>query len=193
MDLEYKLCKSFDMIIEMLNDRNIKTDLHSGQIQSFLKDQTHKTGFQICLNNEYRIVYQLSQKPLWRELNKLLLDIDQNTCKHTIIVLLEKLSNKDTLKLETEHKDIDKQVFLLRELQFNPTKHHLVPKHEVIRDKNEIKKIMSDLSLNHLSQLPLILKTDPIARWLYAKPGDILRISRPSETAGKYITYRHCV
>ena len=52
---------------------------------------------------------------------------------------------------------------------------------------------MSDLSLNHLSQLPLILKTDPIARWLYAKPGDILRISRPSETAGKYITYRHCV
>ena len=41
--------------------------------------------------------------------------------------------------------------------------------------------------------MPYILATDPIAKELGAKPGDFLKISRRSETAGSSTYYRYVV
>ena len=43
------------------------------------------------------------------------------------------------------------------------------------------------------SQLPYILGTDAIAKEVGAKPGDFIRITRRSETAGTSTYYRYVV
>jgi len=43
------------------------------------------------------------------------------------------------------------------------------------------------------SQLPFILATDPIAKETGAKPGDLVRIERKSETSGSSSYYRYVV
>ena len=77
------------------------------------------------------------------------------------------------------------------ELQINITKHILVPKHEILSD-DEKREVMDKYKLQ-LNQFPKILKDDPVSRYYGASPGQIMRINRPSESAGRYITYRAVV
>jgi DNA-directed RNA polymerase I, II, and III subunit RPABC1 len=84
------------------------------------------------------------------------------------------------------------QIFTLKELQYNPNEHVLVPKHEKVPEE-EIKDILSRYQVKTKSQLPVIVKTDMMARWLGLKHGDIVRITRHNENSGTYYFYRCCV
>lgn len=71
------------------------------------------------------------------------------------------------------------QVFKLAELQYNMSKHFLVPKHEIMTSEEE-KHVMHMYSVKSKSVLPSLLKTDPMARYLFAKSGDLVKITRES-------------
>jgi len=84
------------------------------------------------------------------------------------------------------------QYFTLSELQYNPARHVLVPKHEKLTEA-EAKQVMQDYQVRSKSQLPAILKSDIMARWLSLKHGDVVRITRTNENSGIYYYYRCCV
>ena len=67
-------------------------------------------------------------------------------------------------------------------------KHKLVPDHTIL-SKTEANKVIKQLNV-HQEQLPKIKSDDPVVKEIGAKPGDILKITRKSHTAGKFITYR---
>ena len=67
-------------------------------------------------------------------------------------------------------------------------KHQLVPDHAIL-SKTEANKIIKQLKVNR-EHLPKIKVDDPVVKEIGAKSGDILKITRKSHTAGKFITYR---
>ena len=67
-------------------------------------------------------------------------------------------------------------------------KHKLVPDHTIL-SKTEANKVLKQLNI-HQEQLPKIKSDDPVVKDIGAKPGDILKITRKSHTAGKFVTYR---
>lgn len=74
----------------------------------------------------------------------------------------------------------------------NPLKHVLVPKHERIPPSEE--KTLLDGMYAKKAQLPFIrFHEDPIARMLGIMPYEIVKITRPSLTAGECVGYRLCV
>ena len=83
--------------------------------------------------------------------------------------------------------------FSMDSFQMNPMKHYLVPKHEIV-PKEQHDALMRDLYIANKNQLPLIrYHEDPITRVIGCEPGDIIKITRPSPSAGEYIVYRACV
>lgn len=84
------------------------------------------------------------------------------------------------------------QFFQLNELQFNPTKHQLVPPHRKISNE-EASEIMNKYLIKSKLQMPIILKTDVIAKWHGLKQGDIVEIIRYNENSGKSYYYRCCI
>lgn len=82
--------------------------------------------------------------------------------------------------------------FAIYSLNNNPTKHVLVPKHEIVPEE-EHAALLETLMVNSKSQLPIIrFHFDMQARWLGLVPGDIVKITRPSPSAGVYTMYRVC-
>ena len=66
--------------------------------------------------------------------------------------------------------------------------HMLVPKHEIMTEE-EISEEFSDVDYN-FKDLPKIRADDPVVEEIGAEPGNVLRITRNSETAGVFVTYR---
>ncbi|WP_405304998.1 DNA-directed RNA polymerase subunit H [Methanobrevibacter sp.] len=66
--------------------------------------------------------------------------------------------------------------------------HMLVPTHEIMSE-DEIADEFSDVEYD-FKNLPKIKSEDPVVKAIGAKPGDVLRITRESQTAGVFVTYR---
>lgn len=183
--------RSFTTIMEMLEDRKLNTGgLSKDGAQELMEPfvVSNKTLFEVIVN-DYKIVYCLSSKVKWSELKKFF--EDETPYKLYMCVTKDKISQNNTKMLSGLKLNL--QVFDIKLLQFNISKHELVPKHELVSDESEVKEIMEKFMIKSKFQLPIILKTDAMARYLGLKNGDIVKITRVSPTSGEYIVYRCCV
>ncbi len=80
--------------------------------------------------------------------------------------------------------------FGIYQLINNPMEHILVPKHERVGEEEEAEVMKL---VQSKAQLPVIkYHLDPIARCLGLTPGELVKITRPSPSAGVYVVYRVC-
>jgi len=78
-----------------------------------------------------------------------------------------------------------------KKIKFDVTTHILVPKHTKL-NKTDTKKLFERLNIS-IKELPKISIKDPTVAPLNVEPGDVVKITRPSPTAGVATYYRGVV
>ena len=78
------------------------------------------------------------------------------------------------------------EVFLIYELMINIVEYIYCPQYEVLEDENAYCKEYKVTK----NQLPKLHDSDPIAKYLFLKRGQIVRIIRNSKNTGKSVSYR---
>ena len=113
-----------------------------------------------------------------------------------IVMLLEPVNTVDVFHnsaLAAYQKSLRISFFQADSLVNNPQEHDLVPLHELV-NKDDIPSLKKTLMIQSISNLPFIrFHQDIQARILGAVPGDVIKITRPSPSAGIEIVYRVCV
>jgi DNA-directed RNA polymerase subunit H len=132
-------------------------------------------------------------------------DIDDDDAENTevIVMMISPVSEahhitalKQYMKLkdsgEKDRRKLRVSFFSVPMLVINPMKHMLVPKHEIVPAEKH-KELMDSMYITSKSKFPEIkFHVDPIARCIGAVPGDIIKITRPSQSSGEAIVYRVC-
>ena len=166
--------KAYETCIEMIEQRGYKiVDRDDERILATKPDKTHMCVF-VAPSHKFNV----------ESIQEYISMMKKMELTHCIIV------NKDNAtpiakKIIEDSPDLDIELFYVDELQYNITKHYLVPKHQLAYKKGTKeysvfkKKYMAD-------NFPIILKTDAVARFFAFQKGDIIKITRP----GGVICYR---
>ncbi len=112
---------------------------------------------------------------------------DKEEFSHAILIGGERY----TYAARREAAEMDVELLHRRFLSIDLFLHDLVPEHDIVSEE-EIKEIEEQYGISR-EQLPHIKAGDPSAKAIGARPGDVIRIIRKSDTAGRHVIYRYCV
>ncbi|KNA07533.1 hypothetical protein SOVF_170940 [Spinacia oleracea] len=197
-----KLHKVRKTVMQMLNDRGyLVTDdeinmtkqqfiEHYGDNMSrddlfLFKNKRNDTSDQIMV---FFVIPETSKQAIGiGPLRKCFERMEAEKVYRAILVVEQRLT--PSAKKVCEITNIRMEVFQDSELLYNVTEHDLVPEHQVLTD-GEKKAVLEKYGVKE-TQLPRMLVTDPIARHYGLQRGQAVKIIRPSENAGRYVTYRY--
>ncbi|RUP42793.1 RNA polymerase [Jimgerdemannia flammicorona] len=126
-------------------------------------------------------------KPIRKYVERMVTQGTQNG----IIVYHQTMTSSANKVIQSMSAKYHLESFQETELLVNITQHALVPQHIVLTPE-EKKTLLQRYRLKE-TQLPRIQLTDPVARYYGLKRGQVVKIMRPSETSGRYVSYRLCL
>jgi DNA-directed RNA polymerase I, II, and III subunit RPABC1 len=182
-------------VLDMLSDRGYKVPehLYCKDIYDF-KILYNSKKCDIQIDNESKKAYikfillnRIRPNLLREYINQIRQKIYNNDIEPSIIIIIKQKPNTTLLKLDKEFKNV--QIFWLKQLTINITKHYLNPKFTKLNDI-EVNEVINNFNLKNKYQLPIMLSDDPISRYFGLKVGDICKVTRNSPTNGVYISYR---
>lgn len=183
--------KDIENMIQNLGKKPNKTDPTPLDMKCKHKTKNHSIHILYNFNSKLKIQNietilnnMIEEKTIEESDKIIILSKDTISNEHVFDSQLDALYKKKGNKYFT-------QVFTIAKLILNIMKHELVPEHKIISEEKK-RSMLKQFDISNFSQLPIILKTDPVAKFLGMQRGDVCEITKPSETAGEYVYYRYC-
>jgi DNA-directed RNA polymerase subunit H (RpoH/RPB5) len=198
----YKIYKSHKTILEKLEDEGYDNvnkekltfeEFYNKYYNDSLDERQFKKSLTLTfLKNKNKIrVYWYEEPKLGTEFRNIVQELKDDDIQRSIIIIEVSVTPhaKQTLK-ELRINGIYIDVFLINELQVNISHNYLVPKH-IICSQEEKLSVMRTYKVDR-SQLMGIKASDPMAKYIGALKGQLVKIIRDSDImeGEKTIAYR---
>lgn len=99
---------------------------------------------------------------------------------------------REFIKQIWEEENIFVILLSVKKLQYNVLDHVLVPRHEIISEK-DVEDVMKKFKMTNITLFPEISRFDAVSLAIGMRPGEVCRIYRPSKTSIVAHYYRYCV
>jgi DNA-directed RNA polymerase I, II, and III subunit RPABC1 len=205
-ETNYRLWRVRKTVFQMLHDRGYHVaekylEETRDQFEQYWRDILGRGGNRNELvilvtkksdpNDQIIVFFPDENKPVGVKPIRVLTEkMEERKLSHAILVVQQKLTAFARTAIQEMGPKFEIEVFHESELVVNVTKHVLVPEH-VPLTADEKKSLLERYKVKE-NQLPRIQQSDPVARYFGLKKGQVVKIIRPSETAGRYVTYRLC-
>jgi DNA-directed RNA polymerase subunit H len=138
------------------------------------------------------ICYSLKDKILAGDITNFVAFAEENGHTSGIIIVAMSPPSENVLKLVKSHTKNRVTLFHVWQLQFDITTHRMAMPHRILAE-DEKTGILEKYKIASADQLPAIDSQDTMVKWIGAIPGDIIEVTRHSDTAGRSLYYRQCV
>lgn len=192
--------RMYKTLLEMLQDRGydvdemeLQLDMESWQLQYF-DDENSASMTRVYLrpsdNDRALVTFEFETRADKAAFTTLINKLKEEGVTHAILIcphhVLTPAARRQFARLTDSQYRLE--VFEHGEMIFNPTHHDFVPRHIPLSQQDK-EAVLERYRINQY-QLPQILRTDPIVRYLGVEPGTVLEITRRFPTSGLYTTYR---
>ncbi|KAJ3732165.1 DNA-directed RNA polymerase RPB5 subunit [Lentinula guzmanii] len=203
-DESAKLWKVNRTIHELVKDRgfSVSDEEINMDLATFRQSFSNQSGFvdrnvlnffsnSIANPAEQLFVFFSDEKSVGvKTMRKMLLILEEKGIQQGIIVFPGNMTPSARKVIVAMASQFRLEEFSESDLLVNITHHSLVPHHQVL-SPSEKKALLEKYRLKE-TQLPRIQLADPVARYYGLKRGQVVKITRPSETSGRYASYRIC-
>jgi DNA-directed RNA polymerase subunit H (RpoH/RPB5) len=113
---------------------------------------------------------------------------------HTTGVIIVAMSppSDNVLRVAKSHAKNRLTFFHIWQLQFDITTHRMAMPHRILSEEEKT-AVFERYKISSPEPLPAIDSQDTMIKWIGAIPGDVVEVTRHSDTAGRSLYYRHCI
>ncbi len=130
------------------------------------------------------------------KLNSFLSFASENNYTSGIIIVTPAKPSEKVLETVRQHISQPEnpllQIFYSSHLNFEYAWHRKVPKHRLLTEEEKT-KLMKDLNMTTLKQLRKIDSQDAMAKWIGARPGDVVEITGLDLASGEGKRWSYCL
>lgn len=208
MDETQFLYNSWKTSLELASDRGYVVNdnynnITSKEFKYMLSNRTNKDSNIDIICNEHhdepnkvlyiKYILALKIKPSSiKEVYEEIKEKNQDNKNIDLILILKTKPNNSILKLQKDKQYCNIQIYWCKQLQFNVTKHELVPVHRRLSE-DEGNSILTRYSLTAKNQLPILLKDDIVSKYYNFKSGDVIEITQTKTSQNSEYKFYRCV
>ena len=139
------------------------------------------------------VCFSQKDKILSTDIINVLAFAEENGHTNGIVIVAMSPPSENVLRVAKSHAKKRVALFHIWQLQFDITTHRMAMPHRIL-DEAERTEMFDKYKISEPeNQLPWIDSQDTMIKWIGAIPGDVIEVTRHSDTAGRSNYYRYCV
>ena len=180
--------KALDTLRTMLGRRNLETTTE--RVTTDNKKMEKVTLYTI---GDVLVCFSQKDKVLAGDITNVLSFAEENGHKNGIIMVAMSPPSENVLRVAKSYSKNRLMFFHIWQLQFDITTHRMAMPHRILAEDERTAVFDKFKISDPENQLPWIDSQDTMIKWIGAIPGDVIEVTRHSDTAGRSLYYRYCV